>query len=89
MIEAILKKTESDPKLERLFEQTAEYARLYLMAKERQKGCDGLGSVAMIKEEFREMLDELLKYCSASKIIQEEYSVDLDAIAKKMDSVGK
>ncbi len=40
--------------LRRATENAGEYARVYLMAKSRQRGCDGMGEFHALKEEFRE-----------------------------------
>ena len=45
MIDAILKKSVSDPHLARLAEEARDNAEVYLLAKKRQKGCDGMGEV--------------------------------------------
>jgi hypothetical protein len=42
-IETIQKFMRSDEELEQFFERVREYAELYLVAKQRQKGCDGMG----------------------------------------------
>jgi len=44
-------------------EEVQEYAQLYLLAKERQKGCDGMAQFVALKEEFKDAIDKLFQYC--------------------------
>jgi len=50
-----------DTHLTRLSEKVREYAQLYLIAKQRQKGCDGMGEVATLKDEFIYSLNEMMQ----------------------------
>ena len=50
-----------DTHLARLFDKVREYAELYLIAKQRQKGCDGMGEVATLKDEFIYSLNEMMQ----------------------------
>ncbi len=45
MLKPILETSKKDYKLHRLLEKAQEYAEVYLLAKKRQKGCDGMGEV--------------------------------------------
>ena len=53
----------SDAGLRQLLGTACEYADIYLLAKKRQKGCDGMGELAMVREEFSASFDGLMKYC--------------------------
>ena len=63
MIRHISEMAKSDPGFVRLLGTAREYADIYLLARKRQKGCDGMGELAMVKEEFRDSLDALMNYC--------------------------
>ncbi|MEW6118143.1 MAG: hypothetical protein AB1553_14785 [Nitrospirota bacterium] len=89
MIADILKYAEADITLKRLLEKAQDYARVYVFAKKRQKGCDGLGEMTNLKDEFRGVLDELMEYCKEKKYTLDSFSPDLDelsdAIIKEQD----
>ncbi len=80
MIKAIAEKAGSDPGLLRLLGRAGEYGDIYLLAKKRQKGCDGMGELAMIKEEFREAVNELINYCKDKEYLANDFQYDLDTI---------
>lgn len=63
MIETIQKFRQNDARLAQLYEQVQEYAQLYLIAKQRQKGCDGMGEVATLKDEFIYYMNEMIQFC--------------------------
>jgi hypothetical protein len=33
-----------------------------MLARQRQKGCDGLGELVTMKEEFRDVVDKVIQY---------------------------
>ncbi|MFZ2198298.1 MAG: hypothetical protein WAV13_11225 [Thermodesulfovibrionales bacterium] len=61
-----------------------EYARVYVLARQRQKGCDGMGELATMKEEFREVVDKVIQYSMEKKYISEDISYDIDSIADEI-----
>jgi hypothetical protein len=71
-----------DTHLTRLFERVQEYAELYLLAKQRQKGCDGMGEVATLKDEFIYSLNEMIRYCKEKGYLSGEISYETDSIAR-------
>lgn len=71
---------ESDAQLAKLFENVREYAELYLIAKQRQKGCDGMGEVATLKDEFIYSLQKMLGYCKSKNYIKEDVVYSIDSI---------
>jgi hypothetical protein len=87
IIENIQKFVRDDAKLARLFESVREYAELYLIAKQRQKGCDGMGEVATLKDEFIYSLNEIIKYCKEKKYLSGEISYEIDAIAREIINI--
>ena len=75
---------QNDAELGRLFERVREYAELYLVAKQRQKGCDGMGEVATLKDEFIYYLDEIIRYCKEKGYLCGDISYEIDSIAREI-----
>ncbi|MFZ3136445.1 MAG: hypothetical protein WA126_03525 [Thermodesulfovibrionales bacterium] len=71
-----------DTHLTRLFDKVQEYAELYLIAKQRQKGCDGMGEVATLKDEFIYSLNKLIQHCKEKGYLRDNFSYDSDSIAR-------
>jgi NTP pyrophosphatase (non-canonical NTP hydrolase) len=84
MIETIFKASNSDPWLADLFGEAVEYAEVYVLARQRQKGCDGMGELATMKEEFRDVVDKVIQYCKEKKYISEVMTYDIDSIADEI-----
>ena len=63
MIETIIKQSKSDGDLAALVDEAREYAQVYLLAKQRHKGCMGTGELMTLREEFRDTVGKLTKYC--------------------------
>jgi len=82
IIETIQKFVQNDAQLARLFERVREYAELYLIAKQRQKGCDGMGEVATLKDEFIYSMNEMIRYCEEKGYLSEDVSYDIDSIVR-------
>jgi hypothetical protein len=81
-IETIQKFIQNDLPLARLFERVLENAELYLIAKQRQKGCDGMGEVATLKDEFIYSLNEIIRYSKEKRYLTGDVSYDTDLIAR-------
>jgi hypothetical protein len=58
-----------------------ECAEIYLLVARRKKGCDGMGELAMIKEEFKEAVDDLMNYCKDKECLAINFQYDLDTVA--------
>jgi uncharacterized protein YdcH (DUF465 family) len=71
-----------DTHLTRLFDKVKEYAELYLIAKQRQKGCDGMGEVATLKDEFIYSINEIIRYSKEKGYLIGDVSYDIDLIAR-------
>ena len=82
IVETIQKFVQNDAKLARLFERVREYAELYLIARQRQKGCDGMGEVATLKDEFIYSLNEMIRHCKEKGYFSGEISYEIDQIAR-------
>ena len=63
----IIEAAKSDPGLARLLDEVREYASVYVLARQRQKGCDGMGELATMKEEFRDAVDKVIQYSQEKK----------------------
>lgn len=85
MVNKIQQVLKSDSRLAKLFADAKEYAQVYVLARQRQKGCDGMGELATIKEEFRDVVDKMIQYCKEKKYISEVVSYDIDAIAGEIE----
>jgi NTP pyrophosphatase (non-canonical NTP hydrolase) len=84
MIKKIIKAAQTDPGLVRLLGEAREYASVYELARQRQKGCDGMGELATMKEEFRDVVDKVIQYSKEKKYISQELSCDIDSIADEI-----
>ncbi|BCB97058.1 hypothetical protein JZK55_19800 [Dissulfurispira thermophila] len=84
MLKLIIEASKKDEELSRLLERAKEYAEVYLLAKRRQKGCDGMGEMASLKDEFKGIFDELLAYCKSKGYIKDNLSYDIDVVADEV-----
>ncbi len=66
----IQKAAKEDAQLSILCVRAAEYARLYLYAR-KISGCNGLGEIENLLDEFRKMIYEILRYCGKKDYIDE------------------
>jgi hypothetical protein len=67
-----------------LFSKAKECAEIYLLVAKRRKGCDGMGELSMIKEEFSEAVDDLLHYCKGKAYLYKDIQYDLDSVADEL-----
>jgi hypothetical protein len=81
MLEQIFETARSDGRLAELLGIAREYAQIYVLARQRQKGCNGMGELVTLKEEFRDIVDKMIQYCKEKKYISEVISYDVDSIA--------
>ncbi len=84
MLKIILKASLSDQRLSAIVEKVREYASVYVLARQRQKGCDGMGELATMKEEFRDVVDKAIQYCKEKKYISEVTGYDIETIADEI-----
>ncbi len=84
MIKKISDASKSDQTLARLLDDVIEYAHIYVLARQRQKGCDGMGELVTIKEEFGDVLYNVIQYCKEKKYISGDISYDIDSIADEI-----
>jgi len=81
MLKLMIQISKEDAQLAELLDEVREYAQIYLFARQRHKGCEGTGELMTLKEEFRDLVDVVIKYCQEKKYISHEVSYDIDGIA--------
>jgi len=81
MIETIIKTSKSDRHLAALVEDSREYAQIYLLAKQRHKGCNGTGELMTLREEFKDTLDKMVRYCNEKNHLSGACAYDPDSAA--------
>ncbi|MDA8088731.1 MAG: hypothetical protein M0Z61_00700 [Nitrospiraceae bacterium] len=84
MFGAIREVSKSDGELLKFLEDASECARFYLLSKKRQRGCDGMGELAMIKEEFEQALNMLTTYCKEKGYALADIQYEIDSVAKDL-----
>ncbi|MGC2061810.1 MAG: hypothetical protein WA610_02450 [Thermodesulfovibrionales bacterium] len=87
MFDIIQQASKSDNQLAELLAEAKEYAQVYVLARQRQKGCDGMGELATIKEEFRDVIDTVIQYSQKKKYITQDISYDINLIADEIVKV--
>lgn len=85
MIKSILEASASDHRLLAILDEAKEFAQVYVLARQRQKGCDGMGELATMKEECRDVVDKIMQYGKEKKYISEVIAYDIDAIADEIE----
>jgi hypothetical protein len=81
MIKSIIQASKSDGHLAALVDEAREYAQVYLLAKQRHKGCAGTGELMTLKEEFKDTIDKLIRYSEENNHLSGACAYDPDAVA--------
>jgi SOS response regulatory protein OraA/RecX len=89
MMTILSKMAVSDAGLLRLLGRAQDYAEIYLLAKERQKGCDGLGETANLRDELKSVIDEVMDYCKEKQYLSDVAAFDIDVIANDLAGIEK
>ena len=84
MIETIIKMSKSDAHLATLVEDSREYAQIYLLAKQRHKGCNGTGELMTLREEFKDTVDKMVRYFNEKNHLSGVYAFDPDSAAEAL-----
>lgn len=79
----------TDARLRELLEEAREYADIYSLARQRQRGCDGMGDLAMIKEEFEEALNSLTAYCKEKGYLLGDITIGVDSAVEGLAVLAK
>jgi len=80
----ILEVSATDHSLSTILDDVREYAQIYVLARQRQKGCDGTGELMTLKEEFRDVVDKVIQYSQGKKYISEVIPYDIDSVADEI-----
>ncbi len=81
-LDGVLQESKTDALLAGYLEEVQEYSQIYLLAKERQKGCNSMAQFVTLKEEFKEVIDKLFQYCRQKNYHQLAFEgQDLDSLA--------
>ncbi len=83
----ILRAAEADAQLSILCRRAAEYARLHLYAR-KISGCNGLGEIENLLDEFRKMIYEIIRYCGRKKYIDEFAIYSIDVTDEELTKLG-
>jgi hypothetical protein len=89
IIDAIQNFISEDAQLARSLDEVREYAHVYVLARQRQKGCDGMGELVTLKEEFKDMIERFIKYCLDRKYITEAGPYDIDSLADEIERASR
>lgn len=84
MIDSVLQASKSDERLAGLVDEAREYAQIYVLAKQRHKGCDGTGELMTLKEEFKDTVDKMVRYCKEKEHFSGAYAYDPDSVAEAL-----
>jgi len=76
--------SKTDGKLQMLLAEAREFAQVYVLARQMQKGCDGMGELATVKEEFRDVVDKVIQYSREKKYVSQDMSYDIDSVADEI-----
>ena len=81
MIDTLMQAEKSDARLAVLLNEAREYAQIYLLAKQRHKGCAGTGELMTLKEEFKDTVDKMVRYCKEKNHLPDSCYYDIEALA--------
>lgn len=73
-----------DTRLDTLLEEVQEYAHLYLLAKQRQKGCDEMGEMETLKTEFIWTVEKMITYCKDNNFSLVRSSDNIESFVNAM-----
>jgi len=89
MIETTINASKTDRQLAALVDEAREYAQIYLLAKQRHKGCQGTGELMTLKEELKDTVDKMIRHCKERGYLSGPCEYDPDAIAADLEKVQK
>ncbi len=81
MLNAIVAASKDDSHLAALLDEAREYAQVYRFAKQRHKGCQGTGELMTLKEEFKDIIDKMIRYSKEKQYLSGSCEYDPDTIA--------
>ena len=83
----ILESRRFDAELSILCDRAAEYARLHLYAR-KITGCNSLGEIENLLDEFRRMIFEIIRYCGKRNYIDNLAIYYIDVTDKELEELG-
>lgn len=83
----ILEAKKIDAELAILCDKAAEYARLHLYAR-KITGCNSLGEIENLLDEFRRMIFEIIRYCGKRNYIDNLAIYTMDVTDKELEKLG-
>ena len=86
MIDSFLQAARTDARIAALFEEAREYAQIYVLAKQRHKGCEGTGELMTLREEFRDAIGKLVNCCGGKGYPCDINADDPDTAARALMS---
>ena len=86
MLEDLQRPSKSDAKLAMLLDEVHEFTQVYVLAKQRHKGCSGTGELMTLREEYTDVLVKLIVYCAEKGYPCDITADDPDAMAASLTS---
>ena len=83
----ILEAEKSDAELSILCYKAAEYARLHLYQR-KINGCNSLGEIEQLLDEFRRMIVEIIRYCGGRNYIDRLAIYTVAVTDKELEKLG-
>ncbi len=83
----ILEATKFDAELSDLCYKAAEYARLHLYAR-KIHGCNSLGEMEHLLDEFKRMIFDVIRYCGGKNYIDSLAIYTVDITDKDLEKLG-
>lgn len=84
MIDHVLHASKSDVHLAGLLDEARECARVYLLAKQTYKGFEGMGELMTLREELKDAIDKMFRYCREKSYLSGPCANDIDSAAKAL-----
>ncbi len=84
VLNAIVAASKQDARLAALLDEAREYAQVYRLAKQGHKGCQGTGELMTLKEEFKDVVDKMVRYCRENNHLQGNCEYDAETLAEKL-----
>jgi hypothetical protein len=80
----LVSSSKSDARLAALLDEVREFTQIYVLAKQRHKGCSGTGELMTLREEYKDTIGKLEKYCKEQGYSCAISAADPDAAASAL-----
>ena len=81
MLDDLQQSLKTDARLAALLDEVREFTQIYLLAKQRHKGCSGTGELMTLREEYKDTIMKLEKHCKEKGYPCAIIAADPDAAA--------